>query len=116
MMPPRGVKSPKRQRQYEKIKKSARSQGKSPRRAKELAARTVNKQRREAGETKAPRSGGKARKAAPVARTGRKSATRKTGTSRSRTSSGARKTGTSRSRASSGARKTGSRRSSRTSR
>jgi hypothetical protein len=51
-MPPRGVKSPKRKRQYEHIKQSATKRGKSTRRAKEIAARTVNKQRRKAGTTK----------------------------------------------------------------
>ena len=51
-MPPRGVKSSKRKRQYEHIKASAKARGKSPRRAKEIAARTVNKQRRKAGQTK----------------------------------------------------------------
>jgi hypothetical protein len=55
-MPPRGVKSPKRKRQYEHIKESARRRGKSPGRAKEIAARTVNKQRRKAGQTKKRRS------------------------------------------------------------
>jgi hypothetical protein len=52
-MPPRGVKSPKRKRQYEHIKSSARSRGASLRRSKEIAARTVNKQRRKAGKTSA---------------------------------------------------------------
>ncbi len=51
-MPPRGVKSPKRKRQYEHIKRSARKRGRSTRRAKEIAARTVNKQRRKTGQTK----------------------------------------------------------------
>lgn len=51
-MPPRGVKSPKRKRQYEHIKESAEERGASTGRAKEIAARTVNKQRREAGQTK----------------------------------------------------------------
>lgn len=51
-MPPKGVKSPKRKRQYEHIKQSARRRGKGARRAKEIAARTVNKQRRQAGQTK----------------------------------------------------------------
>jgi hypothetical protein len=51
-MPPRGVKSPKRKRQYEHIKQSAQKRGRSTRRAKEIAARTVNKQRRQAGQTK----------------------------------------------------------------
>ncbi len=55
-MPPRGVKSPKRKRQYEHIKRSAKGRGASLRRAKEIAARTVNKQRRKAGQTKAQRS------------------------------------------------------------
>jgi hypothetical protein len=52
-MPPRGVKSPKRKRQYEHIKRSAQKRGgASRRRASEIAARTVNKQRRKAGQTK----------------------------------------------------------------
>jgi hypothetical protein len=50
------VKSPKRKRQYEHVKTSARSRGASLRRAKEIAARTVNKQRRKAGQTKSRRS------------------------------------------------------------
>ena len=55
-MPPRGVKSPKRKRQYEHIKESAEERGASTKRAKEIAARTVNKQRREAGQTKDTKS------------------------------------------------------------
>ena len=51
-MPPRGVKSAKRARQYEHIKESAQKRGRSTKRAKEIAARTVNKQRAQAGETK----------------------------------------------------------------
>jgi len=51
-MPPRGVKSSKRKRQYEHIKKSEKKQGRSTKRAKEIAARTVNKQRRKSGQTK----------------------------------------------------------------
>jgi hypothetical protein len=43
--------SEKRERQYEHIKAGAQEQGKSEKRAKEIAARTVNKQRREDGET-----------------------------------------------------------------
>jgi hypothetical protein len=50
------VKSPKRKRQYEHIKQSARSRGRSLSRAKEIAARTVNKQRRKSGQTKKQRS------------------------------------------------------------
>jgi hypothetical protein len=55
-MPPRGVKSAKRKRQYEHIKESAEKRGRTTKRAKEIAARTVNKQRREAGQTKSSRS------------------------------------------------------------
>ena len=51
-MPPQGVKSRKRARQYEHIKESAQRRGRSTTRAKEIAAATVNKQRAEAGETK----------------------------------------------------------------
>ena len=39
------------ERQYEHIKESARSRGRSQRRAKEIAARTVNKTRRQQGRT-----------------------------------------------------------------
>ncbi|WP_128380466.1 plasmid stabilization protein [Streptomyces cavernae] len=48
---PRGS-SPKRERQYEHIKESARERGESSERAKEIAARTVNKERARKGESK----------------------------------------------------------------
>ncbi|MEV0588387.1 plasmid stabilization protein [Nonomuraea sp. NPDC050310] len=48
---PRGS-SPKRERQYEHIKDSARKRGTSEKRAKEIAARTVNKERARSGEAK----------------------------------------------------------------
>ncbi|MEV5320373.1 plasmid stabilization protein [Streptomyces sp. NPDC052687] len=48
---PRGS-SPKRERQYEHIKKSAEDRGESTGRAKEIAARTVNKERARSGESK----------------------------------------------------------------
>ena len=48
---PRGSNA-KRERQYEHIEDSARSRGESPKRAKEIAARTVNKNRARAGESK----------------------------------------------------------------
>jgi hypothetical protein len=52
-MPPRGVKKgTKRARQYEHIKDSARGQGASTDRAEEIAARTVNKERARAGESR----------------------------------------------------------------
>ncbi|HJR61629.1 MAG TPA: hypothetical protein VJ813_19630 [Vicinamibacterales bacterium] len=64
----KGVKSRKRARQYEHIKESAKKTGRSTKRAKQIAAATVNKQRRQAGETKRSRkssgrksSGGKKR-------------------------------------------------------
>jgi hypothetical protein len=44
--------SDKRERQYEHIKESEKKQGRSTKRAKEMAAATVNKQRVESGETK----------------------------------------------------------------
>src|SRR5262249_19083773 len=51
-MPPRGVrKGSKRARQYEHIKQSERDQGASEDRAKEIAARTVNKERAQSGES-----------------------------------------------------------------
>jgi hypothetical protein len=45
--------SPKRERQYEHIKESYKERGVSTDEAEERAARTVNKERREHGETKA---------------------------------------------------------------
>ncbi|WP_331773141.1 plasmid stabilization protein (plasmid) [Embleya sp. NBC_00888] len=44
--------SPKRERQYEHIKDSAKKRGESTKRAKEIAARTVNKERAQSGESK----------------------------------------------------------------
>src|SRR3989440_10525937 len=55
---PRGA-SPKRERQYKHIKQSAKKSGRYGGRAEEVAARTVNKIRREKGETKSKRSGSK---------------------------------------------------------
>ncbi len=53
-MPPRGVKKgSKRSRQYEHVKDSERKQGRSTKRAEEIAARTVNKERARSGESKA---------------------------------------------------------------
>jgi hypothetical protein len=48
---PRGS-SPKRERQYEHIKESAERRSESMKRAKEIAARTVNKERAGTGESK----------------------------------------------------------------
>ena len=49
--------SDKRERQYEHIKESYQDKGVSRDEAEERAARTVNKERKEAGETKEQRSG-----------------------------------------------------------
>lgn len=54
-MPPRGVKSAKRKRQYEKIKSSSKKRGQSTKTAERIAAATVNKQRRQSGETRGAR-------------------------------------------------------------
>ncbi|MFE3139897.1 plasmid stabilization protein [Streptomyces scopuliridis] len=48
---PRGS-SPRRERQYEHIKDSARQRGESTARSEEMAARTVNKERARAGESR----------------------------------------------------------------
>jgi hypothetical protein len=52
-MPPRGVKKgTKRARQYEEVKKSVKGQGKSAKRAEEIAARVVNKEKAQHGESR----------------------------------------------------------------
>jgi len=51
-VPPRGVrKGSKRGRQYEHVKQSEKKQGRSTKRAEEIAARTVNKERARSGES-----------------------------------------------------------------
>ena len=44
--------SKKRERQYEHVKESEKKEGRSTKRAKEIAARTVNKERARSGEAK----------------------------------------------------------------
>jgi hypothetical protein len=52
-MPPRGVKKgSKRARQYEHIKAGEKREGRSEKRAEEIAARAVNKERARAGESR----------------------------------------------------------------
>ena len=52
-MPPRGVKKgSKRERQYKEIVKSEKKEGRSSKRAKEIAARTVNKEKARSGESR----------------------------------------------------------------
>jgi hypothetical protein len=74
-MPPRGVKKgTKRARQYEHIKESAKKRGASTGRAKELAARTVQKERARSGESRT-RSRSSLRGRSPSARGGQRSGT-----------------------------------------
>ena len=74
-MPPRGVKKgTKRARQYQKIKKSARKRGASAGRAKQVAARTVNKNRARSGQSRT-RSRSSVRGASPQRRGGQRSGT-----------------------------------------
>ena len=56
-MPPRGVKGAKNKRMYEEIKKSAKSQGRSVKTAKRIAAATVNKRRASAKRSRAAKKG-----------------------------------------------------------
>jgi len=49
---PQSAWSAKRERQYEHVKESEKKQGRSTKRAKEIAARTVNKERARSGESK----------------------------------------------------------------
>jgi hypothetical protein len=53
---PHSAWSEKRERQYEHVKESELDAGRSEDRAQEIAARTVNKQRAEHGETRAARN------------------------------------------------------------
>jgi hypothetical protein len=74
-MPPRGVKKgTKRARQYEKIKRSASRRGASTSRAKQVAARTVNKNRARSGESRT-RSRSSTRGSSPQRRGGQRSGT-----------------------------------------
>jgi len=74
-MPPRGVKKgSKRARQYEHVKESARKRGAPKGRAKQIAARTVNKNRARAGESRT-RSRSSTRGASPQRRGGQRSGT-----------------------------------------
>jgi hypothetical protein len=89
-MPPRGVKSAKRTRQYEHIKESELQEGRSTARAKQIAAATVNKQRAQTGE--ASPSGGRKKAAGrkKASSAGRKKAS---STGRRKTSSASRTAG-----------------------
>ena len=54
-MPPRGVKSPKRKRHYDHIKRSESARGRSNKTAERIAAATTNKTRAKKGEAKSSR-------------------------------------------------------------
>ena len=81
---PRGA-SPKRERQYEHIKQTAKKSGRYGGRAEEVAARTINKIRREKGETEAQRSRSKRSSTGPSSSKSRATKSRST---KSRTRSG----------------------------
>jgi hypothetical protein len=66
--------SDKRERQYEHIKSSAKEQGASTKRAKEIAARTVNKNRARSGESRTA-SRSSTRDISPQKRGGQRSGT-----------------------------------------
>jgi hypothetical protein len=94
MMPPRGVKpGTKRARQYEHIKDSQLDRGTSEDRAEEIAARTVNKERAQAGESR-QRSRTSVKDMSPSRRGGQRSGTdRPKGRTRDQLYSEARKLG-----------------------
>jgi hypothetical protein len=74
-MPPRGIpKGSKRARQYEHVKESELAQGRPERRAKEIAARTVQKERARSGEART-RSRSSVRDISPGRRGGLRSGT-----------------------------------------
>jgi Rho termination factor, N-terminal domain len=85
--------SSKRERQYEHVKDSEKKQGRSTKRAKEIAARTVNKQRAQKGETKgsSSRSSSSSRSTSSRSSSSRSGASSRSGSS-SRSSSSRRRT------------------------
>ena|SRR5438105_2008216 len=74
---PQSAWSSKRERQYEHIKESEKKQGRSTKRAKEIAARTVNKERARSGESRS-RSRTSTRDMSSGRRGGLRSGTRRT--------------------------------------
>jgi hypothetical protein len=74
---PQSAWSSKRERQYEHIKESAKKEGRSTKRAKEIAARTVNKERARAGETNGRASRSSTRDISSGRRGGLRSETRR---------------------------------------
>jgi hypothetical protein len=82
---PRGWTS-KDERQYEHIKESERDTGRSPRRAKQIAAATVNKRRSEEGRTKSSgtrkKSSGTGKKSSRTSKTSARSGRKSSGAGR----------------------------------
>ena len=76
---PQDAWSPKRERQYEHIKDSAKERGASTGRAKEIAARTVNKERARSGESRT-----RSRSSTRVMSSGRRGGVRGSGARRER--------------------------------
>jgi hypothetical protein len=76
---PRGA-SPKREREYKELKSEFKKEGRYKGREEEVASRIVNKQRREAGETKAQKKKKPSRKSGP-----KKTATTRSKKKRTRT-------------------------------
>src|SRR5947207_13922458 len=74
---PRQAWGAKRERQYEHVKESEKKQGRSTKRAKEIAARTVNKERARSGETKGRASRTSTRDMSSSRRGGLRSGTRR---------------------------------------
>lgn len=70
--------SNKRERQYEHIKQSEKRRGRSLKRAKEIAAATVNKQRRKKGETSGRKTSKKSRSRRRSAKSTRSHSTSRT--------------------------------------
>jgi hypothetical protein len=92
-MPPRGVKKgSKRARQYEHIRKSEKEEGRSEKRAEEIAARAVNKERARSGESKSA-SGNSIRGRSASSRGGRRSGRGPGGRTREQLYNDARKLG-----------------------
>ena len=99
--------SPKRERQYEHIKQSAKKSGRYGGRAEEVAARTVNKIRREKGETKSQRGKKSSGRSKSKGTTSRHSSSSRSRSTRSR--SRGRRTSSSRRSSSSASRRSSSR-------
>jgi hypothetical protein len=74
---PRSAWSAKRERQYEHVKESERKHGRSTKRAKEIAVRTVNKERARSGDTKGRPSRSSTRDISSGRRGGLRSGTRR---------------------------------------